>query len=104
VSRRKKTFGLRIYHMIYYGKPGKGNCCTCFDKEAIHDSTVASNVLGIVYRDMENGKALREFQRAIDLPVVPAAPDLANASQALMIMGRFEEAKKYLTNGGRKDP
>jgi len=74
-------------------------------KEAYPRSTVASNVLGIVYRDMgRTEEALREFQRAIDLAVVPAAPDLANASQALMIMAVSRRPKKYLTNGGRKDP
>jgi len=47
-------------------------------------------------------EALREFQRAIDLAVVPAAPDLANASRTLMIMGRFEEAKKILDEWRQK--
>jgi tetratricopeptide (TPR) repeat protein len=47
-------------------------------------------------------EALREFQRAINLAVVPAAADETNASETLMILGRFEEAKKILDQWRQK--
>src|SRR6202043_1557607 len=72
-------------------------------KQAYPRSTVASNLLGLVYLRMgRTEEALREFQRAIDLAVVPVAPDLANASRTLMIMGRFEKAKKILDEWRQK--
>jgi eukaryotic-like serine/threonine-protein kinase len=84
-------------HMYMTGNLEKAIPVLVLYKQAYPRSTVASNVLGVVYLRMgRTEEALREFQRAIDLAVVPAAPDLANASRTLMIMGRFEEAKKIL--------
>ena len=41
-------------------------------------------------------EALQEFYWAIDHSPVPSAQHYSNASQALMILGRFDEAKKLL--------
>ena len=41
-------------------------------------------------------EALQEFNWAIDHSPVPAVYYYSNASQALMILGRFDEAKKLL--------
>ena len=41
-------------------------------------------------------EALQEFQRALELSRVPAMTDTSNATQALMSLGRFGEAKKIL--------
>src|SRR5882724_2358860 len=90
-------------HMNMTGNLEKATAVLVLYKQAYPRSTVASNLLGIVYRDMgRTEEALREFQRAINLAVVPAAPDSSNASQALMIMSRFEEAKKILDEWRQK--
>src|SRR5258707_5030682 len=82
-------------HMYMTGNLEKALAALVLYKQAYPRSTVASNLLGVVYLRMGRmEEALREFQRAIDLAVVPAAPDLANASRTLMIMGRFVEANK----------
>jgi eukaryotic-like serine/threonine-protein kinase len=90
-------------HMNMTGNLEKATAVLVLYKQAYPRSTVASNLLGIVYLQMgRTEEALREFQRAIDLAVVPAAPDLANASRTLMIMGRFGEAKKILDEWWQK--
>jgi DNA-binding winged helix-turn-helix (wHTH) protein/tetratricopeptide (TPR) repeat protein len=90
-------------HMNMTGNLEKATAVLVLYKQAYPRSTVASNLLGLVYVRMgRTEEALREFQRAIDLAVVPAAPDLANASRTLMIMGRFGEAKKILDEWWQK--
>src|SRR5882762_2387904 len=90
-------------HMYMTGNLEKALAALVLYKQAYPRSTVASNVLGLAYQYMgRTEEALREFQRAINLAVVPAAPDLANASRTLMIMGRFEEAKKILDEWRQK--
>ncbi|HWY42721.1 MAG TPA: winged helix-turn-helix domain-containing protein [Candidatus Sulfotelmatobacter sp.] len=90
-------------HMNMTGNLEKATAVLVLYKQAYPRSTVASNLLGIVYLRMgRTEEALREFRSAVNLAVVPAAPDLANASRALMIMGRFEEAKKILDEWWQK--
>ncbi len=90
-------------HMNMTGNLEKATAVLVLYKQAYPRSTVASNLLGLVYLRMgRTEEALREFQRAIDLAVVPAAPDLNNASRTLMIMGRFGEAKKILDEWWQK--
>jgi DNA-binding winged helix-turn-helix (wHTH) protein/tetratricopeptide (TPR) repeat protein len=90
-------------HMNMTGNLEKATAVLVLYKQAYPRSTVASNLLGLVYLRMgRTEEALRESQRAIDLAVVPAAPDLANASRTLMIMGRFGEAKKILDEWWQK--
>lgn len=60
-------------------------------------SVDAANLLGINYAMMgKTEEALQQFQWAIDHSPVPSAQYNSNASQALMIMGRFDDAKKML--------
>jgi eukaryotic-like serine/threonine-protein kinase len=92
-------------HMNMTGNLEKALAALVLYKQAYPRSTVASNLLGLVYLRMgRTEEALREFERAIDLAVVPAAPDQSNASQALIILGRFEEAKKILDQWWQKGP
>src|SRR5713101_308131 len=92
-----------LYHMNITGNLEKATAALVLYKQAYPRSTVASNVLGVVYLRMgRTEEALREFQRAINLAVVPAAPDQSNASQALMILGRFGDAKKILDQWWQK--
>jgi len=90
-------------HMYMTGNLQKAIPVLVLYKQAYPRSTVASNLLGVVYLRMGRTKeALRQFQRAIDLAVVPAATDQSNASEALMILGRFGEAKKILDQWWQK--
>jgi len=92
-----------LYHMNITGNLEKAIAALVLYRQAYPRSTVASNVLGGAYRDMgRTEEALREFQRAINLAVVPAAADETNASETLMILGRFEEAKKILDQWRQK--
>src|SRR5713101_8053759 len=94
-----------LYHMNITGNLEKTTAALVLYKQAYPRSTVASNVLGLAYQDMgRTEEALQEFQRAMDLAVVPAAADQANASRALMILGRFDEAKKILDQWWQKGP
>src|SRR6266436_6125066 len=47
-------------------------------------------------------QALQEFQRAIEHSRVPSAQHYSNASQALIFLGRFSEAKKMLEQWQQK--
>jgi DNA-binding winged helix-turn-helix (wHTH) protein/tetratricopeptide (TPR) repeat protein len=97
VTQEENFRATGIYHMNTTGNLEKAIAVLVLYKEAYPRSSVASNVLGLAYQYTgRTEEALREFQRAINLSPVPAAPDQSNASQALMIMGRFEEAKKIL--------
>ena len=60
-------------------------------------SVDAANLLGIAYAEMGRAQeALQEFQWAIAHSPVPSAQHYSNASQALMILGRLDDAKKLL--------
>ena len=60
-------------------------------------SVDAANLLGINYAEMgKTAEALQEFQWAIAHSPVPSAQHNYNASQALIILGRFDDAKKLL--------
>ncbi|HXW57012.1 MAG TPA: tetratricopeptide repeat protein, partial [Candidatus Cybelea sp.] len=60
-------------------------------------SVDAANLLGINYAMMgKTEEALQEFQWAIAHSPVPSSQYNSNAGQALMILGRFDDAKKLL--------
>ena len=66
-------------------------------KEAYPRSVSAYNLLGIAYAQQgRTEEALQNFNWAIAHSPVPSAQHYSNASQALMILGRFDEAKKML--------
>jgi tetratricopeptide (TPR) repeat protein len=72
-------------------------------QQAYPRSAVASNRLGIAYAQLgRTEEALQEFYWAIDHSPVPSAQHYANAGQALMILGRFDEAKKILDQWRQK--
>jgi len=92
-----------LYHMSITGNLEKAIAVLVLYKQAYPRSTIAHNVLGVAYWHMgRTEEALREFDWAINHARVPAAPDSSNASRALMIMGRFEEAKKILDQWRQK--
>src|SRR6266404_4610627 len=92
-----------LYHMNITGNLEKAIAALVLYRQAYPRSTIAHNVLGVAYWHMgRTEEALREFDWAINHSRVPAAPDSSNASRALMIMGRFEEAKKILDQWRQK--
>jgi tetratricopeptide (TPR) repeat protein len=63
----------------------------------------AANLLGINYSERgRREEALQEFKWAIEHSPVPAVYYYANASQALMGLGRFDDAKKLLDQWQQK--
>src|SRR5712664_3638445 len=94
-----------LYHMSITGNLEKAIAVLVLYKQAYPRSTIAHNVLGVVY--LHTGRteeALREFLSAVDLARVPAGADTSNAIGTLMILGRFEEAKEILEQWRQKLP
>jgi eukaryotic-like serine/threonine-protein kinase len=72
-------------------------------KEAYPRSVSAYNLLGIAYAEQgRTEEALQNFNWAIAHSPAPSAQHYSNASQALMILGRFDEAKKMLDEWRQK--
>ena len=72
-------------------------------QQAYPRSVNAANLLGINYLERgKNEEALREFNWAIDHSPVPAVYYYANASQALMDLGRLDDAKKLIDQWQQK--
>jgi len=66
-------------------------------------SVFAANRLGIAYAMLgRTEEALQKFNWAIDHSPVPSAQYYSNASQALMHLGRLDEAKKLLDRWQQK--
>ena len=85
------------YHLSVTGNLEKAMAELVLYKETYPRSTIAHNVLGAVYIEMgRTEEALQEFQWAVNHARVPAATDSANAIRALMVLDRFEEARKML--------
>ena len=72
-------------------------------KQVYPRSVVAYNWLGIAYAQLGRvEESLQEFDWAIEHSPVPSAQHYNNASRALMILGRFGEAKKMIDGWGQK--
>ena len=72
-------------------------------QQAYPRSVNAANLLGINYLERgKNEEALREFNWAIVHSPVPAVYYYANASQALMDLGRLDDAKKLIDQWQQK--
>jgi len=86
-----------VYHLSTTGNMGKAMAELVLYKQAYPRSTIAHNVLGVVYSETgRKEEALQEFQRALELSRVPAVTDSSNATRTLVTLGRFGEAKKIL--------
>src|SRR5215468_2976976 len=86
-----------IYHFNKTGNLDKAVAELILYTQAYPRSTIAHNVLGVAYEEMgRTEEALQEYQRAVDVARVTAQTDSSNATRALMILGRFDEAKKTL--------
>jgi eukaryotic-like serine/threonine-protein kinase len=72
-------------------------------QQAYPRSVNAANLLGINYSERGRAEeALQQFTWAIDHSPVPAVYYYANASQALMNLGRFDDAKKLIDEWQQK--
>ncbi|HET7108913.1 MAG TPA: winged helix-turn-helix domain-containing protein [Candidatus Acidoferrum sp.] len=92
-----------LYHLSTTGNLEKATAVLVLYKQAYPRSAVAFNWLGITYAHLGRTEdALEEFYRAIDLSPVPSAQHYSNASQVLLTLGRFDEAKKLLDQWRQK--
>jgi DNA-binding winged helix-turn-helix (wHTH) protein/tetratricopeptide (TPR) repeat protein len=92
-----------LYHSSITGDLEKETAILVLYKEVYPRSVFASNLLGIAYAQLgKTEEALQEFNWAIDHSPVPSAQHYSNASQVLMILGRFDEAKKILDQWQQK--
>jgi len=86
-----------LYYSAITGNLEKEASVVLLYRQIYPRSVDAANLLGINYAEMgKTEEALREFQWAIAHSPVPSAQHNYNASQALIILGRFDDAKKLL--------
>jgi DNA-binding winged helix-turn-helix (wHTH) protein/tetratricopeptide (TPR) repeat protein len=92
-----------LYDSSITGNLEKETAVLVLYKEAYPRSVAAYNLLGIAYAQQgRTEEALQNFNWAIAHSPVPSAQHYSNASQALMILGRFDEAKKMLDEWRQK--
>jgi eukaryotic-like serine/threonine-protein kinase len=92
-----------LYHSSITGNLEKATAVLVLYKEAYPRSVSAYNMLGITYAQQgRTEEALQEFNWAIAHSPVPSAQHYSNASQALMILGRFDETKQTLEQWRQK--
>lgn len=92
-----------LYNFSITGNVEKAEAVLVLYKQAYPRSVLAANLLGIAYeQEGRTEEGLREFYWAIAHSPVPSAQHYSNASQALMILGRFDESKKILEQWQQK--
>jgi eukaryotic-like serine/threonine-protein kinase len=86
-----------LYYSAITGNLEKEVTVVLLYRQIYPRSVDAANLLGINYAGMgKTEEALQEFQWAIAHSPVPSAQQYSNAAQALIILGRFDDAKKLL--------
>jgi eukaryotic-like serine/threonine-protein kinase len=92
-----------LYHSNITGNLDKENAVLVLYEQVYPRSVFAANRLGINYAMLgRTEEAFQKFNWAIGHSPVPSAQYYSNASQALMNLGRFEEAKKLLEQWRQK--
>jgi DNA-binding winged helix-turn-helix (wHTH) protein/tetratricopeptide (TPR) repeat protein len=92
-----------LYHSAITRNLEKEIAVLVLYKQAYPRSVAAYNWLGIAYAQLGRMEdSLQEFYWAIDHSPVPSAQHYNNASRALMILGRFDEARKMLEGWRQK--
>jgi DNA-binding winged helix-turn-helix (wHTH) protein/tetratricopeptide (TPR) repeat protein len=92
-----------LYHSAITGNLEKATAVLVLYKQAYPRSVFAFNAMGIANAQLGRmEEALQEFYWAMDHSPVPSAQHYSNASQALMILGRFDEAKRILDQWRQK--
>jgi tetratricopeptide (TPR) repeat protein len=103
VTREENFQITALYHSSITQNVEKAAAVLASYKEAYPRSAVACNLLGVAYAQIgKTGDALREFSRAIDRSPVPSAQHYSNAAQALVILGRIDEARQLLDQWWQK--
>ncbi len=88
---------IALYHSAVTGDLEKEMAVLILYKQAYPRSVDAYSLSGRAYALLGRmEEALQEFQWAIDHSPVPSASHYTNASRALMILGRYEEARKLM--------
>ena len=86
-----------LYYSSITGNLEKEIAVALLYRQIYPRSVDAANLLGIAYAQMgRTQEALQEFRWAIAHSPVPSAQHNSNASQALIILGRLDAAKKLL--------
>ena len=92
-----------LYHSYITGNLEKEAAVLVLYQQVYPRSVFAANRLGINYGMLGRTQdALQRFNWAIEHSPVPSAQHYSNASQALMILGRFGEAKELLSRWQQK--
>ena len=91
------------YHSYITGNLEKELAVLVLYQQAYPRSVVAANRLGIAYAMLgKKEEALEKFNWTIDHSPVPSAHQYSNAAQALLVLDRFDEAKKLLDEWSQK--
>jgi eukaryotic-like serine/threonine-protein kinase len=91
------------YYAAITGNLEKETAVLILYKQAYPRSVSASNLLGITYVFLgRTEEAVQQFKWAIEHSPVPSSAAYFNASQALEILGRFDEARKMLDQWPQK--
>lgn len=86
-----------LYHAYITGDLEKELAVLLLYRQVYPRSVYAANRLGIAYAELGRPEeALTQFQWALEHSLVPSAQYYSNTSQALINLGRFDEAKKLL--------
>lgn len=92
-----------LYYSAITGNLEKEAAVLVLYKQAYPRSAFALNLLGIAHAQMgRTEEALQDFDSAIDQSPIPSAQHYSNASQALIQLGRFGDAKKLLDQWRQK--
>src|SRR5262249_25657103 len=92
-----------LYHSYITGNLEKEMAVLVLYEQEYPRSVSAANRLGITYAMLgKNEEALQRFKWAIEHSPEPAAHNYSNASQALMVLDRLDEAKQLLDQWWQK--
>jgi len=103
LTREENFHTTALYHAAITGNLEKETAVLVLYKQAYPRSAAPFSLLGIAYAVLgRTDEALQEFYSAMDRSPVPTSSIYSNASQALLILGRFDEAKKRLDEWHQK--
>jgi DNA-binding winged helix-turn-helix (wHTH) protein/tetratricopeptide (TPR) repeat protein len=92
-----------LYHAYITGNLEKEIPVLLLYRQVYPRSVYAANRLGIAYAGVGRAEdALKQFQWALEHAPVPSAQYYSNTSQALINLGRFDDAKKLLDEWRQK--
>jgi DNA-binding winged helix-turn-helix (wHTH) protein/tetratricopeptide (TPR) repeat protein len=103
LTQEEKFQTTALYHHYITGNLEKATAVLVLYQQAYPRSVFAANRLGIAYAELGRTEdALKQFRWAMDHAPTPSAQYYSNTSQALITLGRFDEAKKLLDEWRQK--